>query len=286
MSSTSGLVCRVTRSTSFERTTTYGLGYQVIYARIYSSVRTNRKFLSAGPAPCWLWVCGLLYCQEGLTDGVIPSEAIEFLGVKNARRLAGHLVTAGLWEVVEGGWRIHDYLDHNKPAAEVRRITNERREGGKKGGRKPSDRREGQPSDSVEGQPSRLTMSETFPVYVYGSASGSVSDLKEESPRETIPLDVAFESFKSLYPKARRVIGMSQRLYFDAVSSGKVTPEQLTRALQNHLASDQWQDARHIPNMQKWFEEQRWEQVLPPPGEGRKAADSRPEWAQKAQARS
>lgn len=104
------------------------------WIKVESSVSRNRKFVKAGPAPSWLWLCGLAYCQEGLTDGFIPSEAIDYLGVRNGRRLAAHLVSAGLWEEVEGGWQVHDYLKHNRDAASVRDIRRERVEAGAHGG--------------------------------------------------------------------------------------------------------------------------------------------------------
>lgn len=111
------------------------------WIRVESSVSRNKKFVKAGPAPSWLWLCGLAYCQEGLTDGFIPAEALPYLGVKNARQLAAHLVSAGLWEVAEGGWRVHDYLQHNKSAAEILGIKQDRRASGSSGGRASGDLR-------------------------------------------------------------------------------------------------------------------------------------------------
>lgn len=110
------------------------------YLMIEASVRTHPKFLKAGPAACWLWVCGLGYCQEGLTNGFIPVTALSYLGIKRAPKLAKTLVSVRLWEQVEGGFVMHDYLEHNKSADEIREIMRKRREGGKKGGRpaKPS----------------------------------------------------------------------------------------------------------------------------------------------------
>lgn len=105
------------------------------WIRVETSVARHRKFMQAGPTASWLWLCGLGYCQEGLTDGFIPVEALEFLGVKSAAEAAASLVKAGLWRSVEGGWMVHDYLDHNKPAAEIRRIQKERRIAGIQGGR-------------------------------------------------------------------------------------------------------------------------------------------------------
>jgi hypothetical protein len=105
------------------------------YLVLESSVRTHRKFLAAGPAACWLWVCGLGYCQEGLTDGFIPRTAIDFLGVKGAARLADKLVLVALWDIVAGGWQVHDYLEHNRSSDQVRELMRRRAEGGKLGGR-------------------------------------------------------------------------------------------------------------------------------------------------------
>lgn len=107
------------------------------WVKVESSVSRNRKFVKAGPAPAWLWLCGLAYCQEGLTDGFIPHEALDYLGVKNAKNLAARLVEARLWDVVSGGWMIHDYLEHNKSAAQIKSTSKARAEGGNLGGRPP-----------------------------------------------------------------------------------------------------------------------------------------------------
>src|SRR3990167_3010294 len=120
------------------------------WVHVESSVARNRKFMKAGPAPSWLWVCGLAYCQEGLTDGFIPAEALPFLGVKNARQLAHHLVAAGLWDETVGGWVVHDYLKHNRSAAQIADIRDRRGKGGKLGGR-PSKNLHDKPSDNHGG---------------------------------------------------------------------------------------------------------------------------------------
>jgi len=105
------------------------------WVRIESSVARHRKFQQAGPAASWLWLCGLAYCQEGLTDGVIPVEALPYLGVKAPTKLAAALVTAGLWEACTDGWRVHDYLDWNQEASAIRRMHDDRRKAGSDGGR-------------------------------------------------------------------------------------------------------------------------------------------------------
>lgn len=98
-----------------------------------------------------------------------------------------------------------------------------------------------------------------------GSRLTANADLKEGGVGETPRLDLAFAAFKSAYPESRRAGGMAERLYFEAVNSGKVTPDAMLAALENHVASAQWQDARHIPNITKWLQEERWDARLPPP---------------------
>lgn len=111
------------------------VGRLVAYIMVESSVRTHHKFLQAGAEASWLWLCGLGYCQDGLTDGFIPDAALDYLGVRRARPLVSRLVAAGLWVIVDGGWRMHHYLDHNKSAEQVRATMRKRAAGGFKGGR-------------------------------------------------------------------------------------------------------------------------------------------------------
>lgn len=105
------------------------------HARILTSVPRHPKFLRAGSAASWLWLCGVCYCQDALTDGFISKEAVFTLGVSKPLPLAATLVEVGLWHAREDGWQIHDYLDHNNSAEYVNRIRQERKAAGQKGGR-------------------------------------------------------------------------------------------------------------------------------------------------------
>jgi hypothetical protein len=74
------------------------------------------------------------YVALNLTDGFVPDEELEELpgGPKNPRKWLKVLVEcgkplegggrgAGLVDEANGGWRLHDYLDHALPAEEVTR---------------------------------------------------------------------------------------------------------------------------------------------------------------------
>lgn len=104
------------------------------WIKVESCVARHRKFLAAGPAASWLWLCGLAYCQEGLTDGFIPCQALPLLGPPSPHGLKAKLVAVGLWDEVDGGWRVHDYLEHNHSASYVGAIRSERRVAGARGG--------------------------------------------------------------------------------------------------------------------------------------------------------
>lgn len=109
----------------------------MVWLRIDDQIAHHPKFIEAGPLASWLWVCGNGYCNKYLTDGFIPGSAIKTLGtVPNASKWAKRLVEAGLWENAPGGYRVHDFHDHNPKAADVkakREADRKRKESGRNG---------------------------------------------------------------------------------------------------------------------------------------------------------
>lgn len=78
------------------------------------------KIIEAGPLAGWLHVCGMLYCARLLTDGFIPAGQVRKLAdVDNAGALADTLVEVGLWDRVDGGFQVHDYLEYNPSREKV-----------------------------------------------------------------------------------------------------------------------------------------------------------------------
>lgn len=105
--------------------------------RLKDTVPHHPKFLRAGAAACWLYTCGIGYCQRLHTDGFIPRETLPTLGVnadENPLELAAKLVDARLWDACDGGWRIHDYLHENKSARQIRQLSRKRQVSGRRGG--------------------------------------------------------------------------------------------------------------------------------------------------------
>lgn len=90
------------------------------WVRIDDQAPRHDKMLKAGPAACWLWVCGIAHAQSQLTDGFISFESLPMIGVAgNVRKLAERLVAVGLFDRDEAGYRVHHYLALNPSRAEV-----------------------------------------------------------------------------------------------------------------------------------------------------------------------
>lgn len=90
-------------------------------AKFDDGLPSNPKFIRAGAVASWLWVCGVLYCRRGLTDGLIPRVVVPSLvvGLKSPYAHAKRLVEVGLWDVEADDYRVHDFLDWNPSKAQI-----------------------------------------------------------------------------------------------------------------------------------------------------------------------
>jgi 5-methylcytosine-specific restriction endonuclease McrA len=90
----------------------------VAWLKVDDNAPHHKKMLAAGDVACWLWICGLAYCQRHMTDGLITPEAVPFLGCKGWKASVSRLVSAGLWVEDQNGYRVHDFLQWNDSASE------------------------------------------------------------------------------------------------------------------------------------------------------------------------
>lgn len=117
------------------------------WIRVDDHFDEHPKLARVGPLGWAVWLAGLAYCNRNLTDGFIPyttanrlvsweflmprdgsdSESIWTVGMNTGMhgedvtcaRVIDMLVGAGLWEVVTGGFRVHDFGDYQPSKAEV-----------------------------------------------------------------------------------------------------------------------------------------------------------------------
>lgn len=100
------------------------------WVKLYCDFHEHRKVIELDPTAGFLWVLCLSYagCQE--TDGFIPRGiARRFIGGELGEEAAERLVKAGLWEVVDGGYQMHDWQERQETSeaiAQRREATRER----------------------------------------------------------------------------------------------------------------------------------------------------------------
>ena len=80
--------------------------------------RKVRRLRRTMPSAISAFVIMLSYCGDNLTDGYVDSDTAEFVLDITTQELDA-LEEAGLTEPVDGGYVIHDYLDHNRSRQQV-----------------------------------------------------------------------------------------------------------------------------------------------------------------------
>ncbi len=71
----------------------------------------------------WLYIAGLCFSGEYLTDGFLRTADVALLvgDLKRPKAAIRQLLKVGLWEKAQGGYRIHDYLEYNPTKEKVLR---------------------------------------------------------------------------------------------------------------------------------------------------------------------
>lgn len=97
------------------------------WVRIHDGAMSHPKLVGLidWKNPFCVWVWGLSYSQQYLTNGAIPRAAIPN---RAALQTTERLLTAGVWERTETGFQIHDYLDWNDSREVVQRKRTEAKE--------------------------------------------------------------------------------------------------------------------------------------------------------------
>lgn len=89
----------------------------------------NPKVQAVGYEGAGLYAMGLSYCGKYLTDGFLPQLWVN----GHPKRIVKKLVDGGLWRPVDGGYVMHDYLEINRSAEQIKEERRKKREAGKQG---------------------------------------------------------------------------------------------------------------------------------------------------------
>ena len=149
------------------------------WTRIDDKFLMNPKIQSAGVYGMALYLSGLIYCNTNLTDGYIAESLLPVLyGMAyqvNGKKVVNALVELNLWERVEGGYRIHDFLEFNKSRTEIESANDTRRSNGLTGGR---------PKTNLN---KTETITETTPGQVIKSNLNETETITESEPISPYP---------------------------------------------------------------------------------------------------
>lgn len=195
------------------------------YVRLEDSALNHPKVARLSAHAFRLWVWGLCHAQMHLTDGYLAARLLPNRRQSRPNVAAAELCEAHLWEPVEGGYQIHDYLQYNdsKEVVEARKQKARERMQERRSG---ADRRLDPPaplsqsSDVVRANITRTTREAPLPL-----VSISSSERKEEREEKT-PEARAARLLQELYPTwyakyrhgARLRLGGNSLEFRDAVS--------------------------------------------------------------------
>lgn len=81
---------------------------------------SHRKVALLSDRAFRLHVSAICWCAENLTDGRIGDRELPLVAhIRGIKATAKQLEEAGVWDRVEGGWLVHDYLDYNPSRDQV-----------------------------------------------------------------------------------------------------------------------------------------------------------------------
>jgi hypothetical protein len=113
------------------------------WAKIDDRFFSHPKVRRAGKDAVLLYLAGLTYCNEHLTEGFISEDALPLIGFyafcDDFKQSSSKLLEVGLWEVsskgLSNGYMVHDYFEYNPTKEQVEETKKARAEAGSRGGK-------------------------------------------------------------------------------------------------------------------------------------------------------
>ncbi len=134
-----------------------------------------------------LWVKAGAWCMSNLTDGAVPSYAVETLVRRNGAKAAAELVRVGLWEVDGDGFRFRAWDEYQPSKSEVE--AKRKKSADKVAGWRAKKRDGNQPCNQVtqEDVTRSVTMPPTRPDPTHTSPSEKTITSESETPPADSP---------------------------------------------------------------------------------------------------
>ncbi|MCI1984095.1 MAG: hypothetical protein LKJ47_04915 [Bifidobacteriaceae bacterium] len=240
------------------------------FAKLDSKLYLNPKwimFSTAHPLAAVVWVGSITYCVDNLTDGFIPDMiATRVLGADSS--VAQDLEEADMWERVNNGWQVHDFLSAQRSRKEVESLKKARSEAGKAGGRKSGEARRSKAEagashvvEATSNQTEPDTDTDTDTTTPPTPSKGVVAaDSKSQANRFT---DEAFDDLWDAYPKHSGSRLIAQQA-FTSLSGTITAPILLESAKTYAIAVSKGEvQQRYVPNLSNWLSKGQWRDWKP-----------------------
>jgi hypothetical protein len=91
------------------------------WVKIPDRLPSTPKSRRAGLGAMGLHVLAMCVCRVNLSDGVVMPHDLRYIGASPTGREVKRLVEVGLWEPIDRGWLIRDYLATNESREQVER---------------------------------------------------------------------------------------------------------------------------------------------------------------------
>lgn len=216
---------------------------------------SHPKRIACSTAAVGVWALAGSWSSHHRTDGLVPRHALATFGGKP--KDAQQLVSAGLWEEVEGGWLIHDFHDYNPTAEEVREKQVASHEAKVRAGR----------AGGIASGITRRRLAGTKQTGSSNEAEGQAEDEQNEAPSPPLPspkspsdspvasLPDRFDEFWQTYP---RRIGKGQAVKAWRAALKKTDPDTLITAAETFARSMSGKDPQYVPHAATWLNGERW----------------------------
>ncbi|WP_405561891.1 hypothetical protein [Streptomyces sp. NBC_01180] len=90
------------------------------WVRLDDRFPSHRKVALLSDRAFRLHITALCWSSENLTEGkILDAELRVIAHIRNTKAAAKELEERGLWDRVEGGWELHDFLEYNPDKAKV-----------------------------------------------------------------------------------------------------------------------------------------------------------------------
>jgi hypothetical protein len=234
------------------------------YVKIEDGIFRNPKVVQVSSQAKLMYVASICYAGSSLTDGFVPSNVARMLaaevGIGYSPKTARELVSAGLWDETDGGYQIHDYLEHNTSSQQVRAKRDAAKERMQRS-RSQYVRANNERSSREVREPETETETETSPngdltpPNPHDETGANAPGRVDSSPKYTQDFETFWKAYPSGHGVKKKAFGQWKRIRADerqAVMDG----------LEAWKACDRWQRG-FVKEAQTWLEGRQWEDDPP-----------------------